>query len=127
MQSNELKKQIEYYLGDANLEGDDFFRGKIEADKDGYLEIKTLLNCNKLKKAGVKEVGLIAEAVTDSTEVEVSECKLKVRRTGNKALPERKGRTLRKRESKANAKDEKKANGTAELDESPAPLVIRDE
>ena len=120
---------MEYYLGDVNLERDDFFRDKIAADKDGFVDMKLFLNCNKIKQKGIKDVGLIAEAVTGSEEVELSECKTRIRRTDNKALPERKQRTLRKRESKANDKDEKKAGDKAatagEVEESPA--VIRDD
>lgn len=106
MQSNELKKQMEYYLGDSNLERDEFFREKIESDKDGYIDIKLFLNCNKIKQKGIKEISMIAEAVDGSEEVELSECKTRIRRKDNKKLPEKKVRTLRKRESKASEKAE---------------------
>jgi hypothetical protein len=35
----EIKKQMEYYLSDGNLAKDDFFRGKIESNKTGYIQI----------------------------------------------------------------------------------------
>jgi len=39
MQKQELKKQMEYYMGDKNLARDDFFRDKIKANKNGYITL----------------------------------------------------------------------------------------
>lgn len=101
-----IKKQIEYYLSDANLTRDRFFREQIETDKEGWVAIAHFLNCNKVKQMGVK-ADRIADSCGDSAEVEVSDDKTKIRRKGNKALPEKS--TERKRDAKAN----EKANGAA--------------
>lgn len=56
MSNLEIKKQIEYYLGDENLAKDDFFRDLIlKNQKTGYINISVFLNCNKIKKLSVGE------------------------------------------------------------------------
>ena len=97
---------MEYYLGDANLAKDDFFRDKIKSNKEGYIELAVFLNCNNIKKMKI-DTGKIAEAITDSTDVELSKDKKMVRRTGNKELPAQTG-SLKKRETKAKVKEEEK-------------------
>ena len=98
-------------MGDTNLARDDFFRGKIEDDKDGYVDLKCFLNCNNVKKMGVDSAGLLAETLEKSTILELNAGKDKVRRVGNKALPEY---TKRKREVKAQQKDLKKTDSKEE-------------
>ena len=47
----DIKKQMEYYLGDLNLSKDDFFRDKILEDKaDGYVNLEVFQKCNAIKK-----------------------------------------------------------------------------
>ena len=55
-------------------------------NKEGWVNIAHFLNCNKVKalKVGAEE---IAEACADSTEIDVSEDKLTIRRKDNLALP----------------------------------------
>ena len=53
MTDAEIKKQVEYYMGDLNLSKDDFFRTQIKSNKDGYLNFECILKCNKVKKMGV--------------------------------------------------------------------------
>jgi len=53
MSNADIKKQVEYYLGDANLAVDDFFRDIISQNKDGFLDLGVILKCNKVKKLGV--------------------------------------------------------------------------
>ena len=53
MTDAEVKKQVEYYLSDINLQKDDFFRTQIKSNKDGYLNLECILKCNKVKKMGV--------------------------------------------------------------------------
>ena len=48
----EIKNQIEYYLSDANLEKDQFFHDKISSSEEGYLDLKYILKCNKIKNKG---------------------------------------------------------------------------
>jgi len=71
------RKQIEYYFSKANLKNDSFMND-IAKKNDGYVEIDTLMNFNKLKtifsKASIPEPEraiMIAECVKKSTKVEV--------------------------------------------------------
>ena len=70
----ELKKQIEYYLSDKNLTQDKFFNEKLREGKDGWMDLSLILNCNKIKSLKLKDANQeVAEAVKESSEVEVSE------------------------------------------------------
>jgi hypothetical protein len=101
----EIKKQMEYYLGDNNLAKDDFFRDKILEDKaNGYIDLSVFQKCNNIKKLAISDKD-IAEACADSTIVEISKDKKQIRRKDNKALPEKKG-SMKKRDAKASAKKE---------------------
>ena len=82
----EIKKQIEYYLGDKNLSTDDFFREKITASEAGYIDLKLFLNCNKIKTMGI-EIQEIVDACADSETVQISKDKKMIRRMKNKELP----------------------------------------
>jgi len=97
-----IKKQIEYYMSDANLSRDRFFREQIQTDKEGWIDIAHFLNCNKVKQMGLSSEQ-ISTACADSTAVDVNAEKTKVRRNGNLALPEL--NTDRKRDAKAASKD----------------------
>ena len=92
------------------------------------MNLKHFLNCNKIKAKGIKDIAVIAEAIADCADLELSDDKKSVRRAGNKALPEKKG-SMRKRESKASAKEEHKQS-TIEKKEAAAepetPAVVRD-
>ena len=70
--SADLRKQIEYYLGDTNLAKDDFFRDLISGGKDGYVDIAAFLKCNKVKKMNAS-TQMIAEAVASSELLELNE------------------------------------------------------
>ena len=108
-----LQKQIEFYLSDANLARDKFFREQIQTDKEGWVAIAHFLNCNKIKASGHTAEDCVAACAT-STLVEAEKTKKAIRRMGNKALPEKS--EMRKRDSKA---DEKKADaGQDEVDEN---------
>ena len=83
---NEVKGQIEYYLSDDNLEGDKFFHDIISKDKDGYLDLEYILQCNKVKKNKWTKEQII-ESLKESEKVELNEAKTKIRRKDNKVLP----------------------------------------
>ena len=90
-------------MSDKNLSKDDFFRKLIAEDKKtGYIKLEVFQNCNAIKKLKVS-LKEIAEACKGSKEIEFSKDNTKVRRIGNKALPEQTG-SLKKRESKAASK-----------------------
>jgi len=46
------------------------------------------LNCNKIKKLGVNKVEDLASLMADSKHLELDSGKTKIRRKGNKAVPE---------------------------------------
>jgi len=128
MSIEEIKKQVEYYLGDLNLSKDEFFRDMISSNKDGYMDISSVLKCNKIKHLGVNKPAQIVAALKDSQSVEVSKDGLKIRRTGNASLPAKVDVPLKKRDAKA---EEKKVatNGEAAKEEEAAEVapVERDE
>ena len=121
-----LRVQIEYYLSDANLSRDKFFRDQIITDKEGWVSIGHFLNCNKVKTLKVTQEQ-IAEACQGSEELDVHEGNTKVRRKGNKAMPEKQER---KRDAKAADKQEaamakqNKAPAEDEYDEDGKVILV---
>ena len=83
----EIRKQIEYYLSDMNLETDEFFYKVISNEKEGYLDLEYIMQCNKVKKAGWNK-NMIIDSIKDSELIELNDQKTKIRRKGNKPLPE---------------------------------------
>jgi hypothetical protein len=80
-----LRCQVEYYLSDDNLQKDKFFHEKMSGDSQGYLDIDFILNCNKIKKVNATKEEII-NACKLSSQLELSG--ERVRRSGNKPLPE---------------------------------------
>ena len=85
-EKDDIKNQIEYYLSDKNLEGDQFFNDLISKDKDGYLDLEYILQCNLIKKNKWTKEQII-ESLKNSENVEINENKTRIRRKGNKPLP----------------------------------------
>ncbi|CAN7999327.1 unnamed protein product [Ixodes pacificus] len=79
-------KQIEYYFGDFNLPRDKFLREKVKLD-EGWVPIETLLTFNRLKSL-TEDESKVADAVRQSSLLEVSDDGKKVRRSPDKPLPE---------------------------------------
>jgi hypothetical protein len=126
----EIKKQVEFYLSDANLAKDKFFNNKIKEDAEGWLPIACLLNCNKIKTMKVKSASIV-EALKTSEEVEVHKDGNQVRRKGNKSVPAL-GAAPKKRDDKAAAKEESKEeeeeevnNGFLMEEDFNSPHVVR--
>ena len=87
MASNEeIQKEIENYLGDANLAKDDFFRKKINEGGAGYVKLDVFLNRKNIKKMKIN-IKKLRLACKGSDEVELSKDGESVRRKGNKELP----------------------------------------
>merc|ERR1719333_1763664 len=76
-----IKKQIEYYFSDQNLKGDKFFHEKISADPEGWLEMKLIQSCNKIKAFGVPDDVLLDALKESSLETKTGEAGNFVRRT----------------------------------------------
>ena len=111
----ETIKQMEYYLGDANLAKDEFFREKIESGTGGYIDLALFQKCNNIKKMNLTNED-IATACKESKVLELSEDAKQIRRVDNKALPE-KVAFIKKRDAKTATKKE----------ESKVEEVIHDE
>ena len=79
------------------------------------MDLSNVMNCNKIKSLNIKAED-IAAAVKDSTEVEVSEDLKQIRRKGAKAVPALTAKGDRKRDAKAQGKEEDK-NGAEENEE----------
>jgi hypothetical protein len=110
-----MKIQIEYYLSDENLEKDRFFHENISKDPEGFLEIDVLLNCNNLKKlAATKED--IVEAIRMSTILEMNNEKTRLRRVGNKKLPELKLLQNKRKASDADKDEKEEADDDNNMD-----------
>ncbi|XP_050541005.1 la-related protein 7 [Daktulosphaira vitifoliae] len=73
----ELKKQIEFYLSDANLRKDRYFGHLIQINN--YISIDTFLNCNKIKKITTNPDDIV-KALETSHMLTVSKCKTKILR-----------------------------------------------
>lgn len=109
-----LKVQIEYYLSDENLQHDKFFHDKITSDErvrltiyfEGYVDIDSLLNCNKIKTSGATKEQII-EATEQSPLLELSDSKNNIRRKDNKALPELKLLNKKRKSDKAEESGDK--------------------
>ncbi|CAO1363892.1 unnamed protein product [Diamesa tonsa] len=77
-----LKKQMEFYLGDANLQKDRFLSKLIQ--EDSFIPIETFLSFNKIKQMldphGVNDPIDIVKAIANSELLELSEDNKSVRR-----------------------------------------------
>lgn len=80
-----VKKQVEYYLSDDNLNHDKFFHDVISKSEGGWLDMALVLSCNKMKAMRATKEDVLG-ALKDS-KVEVREEPLAVRRPGNAPLP----------------------------------------
>lgn len=63
-----VKKQIEYYFSEANLEGDFFMRRKM--DKEGYLPISLVASFQRVQSL-TNNIDLIIQALKNSAELEL--------------------------------------------------------
>ena len=83
----DIKNQIEYYLGDENLKKDEFFHQLISSSPDGYIDLKYILKCNKIKKKGWTKDDL-KKGIELSDFIELDKTGDKIRRKNNLKLPE---------------------------------------
>ena len=109
----DIKNQIEYYFSDKNLEGDKFFHDLISKDKEGYLDLEYILQCNIIKKNKWTK-DQILESIKESEKIEANTDKTKIRRKDNKPLPPLDENKLlnrkREREKENKNKNKKKEN-----------------
>lgn len=87
IKTEDIRTQVEYYLGDNNLKRDEFFYNKVLENDHGWVDITHFLACNKIKNMGITKESIV-EAVKGSTEIEADPTGEKLRRKDNKLLPE---------------------------------------
>ncbi|XP_031440573.1 la-related protein 7 isoform X1 [Clupea harengus] len=75
----DVKKQVDFWFGDANLHKDRFLKQLITESRDGYVDISVLPTFNRMKKLTTDEK-LIARALKNSSTVEVNLEGTKIRR-----------------------------------------------
>ncbi|XP_025199852.1 la-related protein 7 [Melanaphis sacchari] len=73
----DLKKQMEFYLSDANLRKDRYFGNLMQTSQ--CISINTFLNCNKIKSLTQNPEDII-KALESSNVLSVSDCKTKIYR-----------------------------------------------
>ncbi|XP_056156476.1 la-related protein 7 [Lampris incognitus] len=76
---SDVKKQVEFWFGDVNLNKNRFLRQLIDEAQDGYVDISVLTNFNRMKSL-TTDVKLIARALKNSSLVEVNLEGTKIRR-----------------------------------------------
>ena len=55
-------EQLEFYLSDANLSHDGFFRAEMKRSPDASIGVDLLLRCNKLRDLGVTQTDILEAA-----------------------------------------------------------------
>nr|KAG5707754.1 hypothetical protein BaRGS_003329 [Batillaria attramentaria] len=75
-----VKKQMEFYFGDANINKDRFMKQFVDSSPDGYLPISLFLTFHKIQKLTDSQ-DVIARALQKSDLLKVSEDRTKVCRT----------------------------------------------
>jgi hypothetical protein len=116
-----LRVQLEYYLSDTNLANDEFFYNKISEDSEGFIEIGLFLNCNKVKKFNVTKEYLV-KAIKLSQELELNSSEDKIRRKGNKPLPELK--LLKKKQKRKESESESEEEQEKGENDSYDPIIL---
>jgi lupus La protein len=81
-----IVKQVEYYFGDINLPRDKFLQEEMKKD-NGWIELTTMLKCNRLAQL-TTDTEKIATALQPSELIDVSDDKLKIRRSPDAPLPD---------------------------------------
>eukprot|EP00928_Gymnodinium_smaydae_P068293 TRINITY_DN5138_c0_g2_i2.p1 TRINITY_DN5138_c0_g2~~TRINITY_DN5138_c0_g2_i2.p1 ORF type:complete len:289 (-),score=62.96 TRINITY_DN5138_c0_g2_i2:29-829(-) len=67
---SELRRQLEHYMSDGNLEQDPFFHEKICADPGGWVDACWFLECPKVVGMGIKSSDPIETALSSSEALE---------------------------------------------------------
>ncbi|RWS10778.1 la-related protein 1-like protein [Dinothrombium tinctorium] len=74
---NLIRLQVEYYFSEENLQRDFFLRRRM--DSEGYLPISLIASFQRVM-ALTQDISMLIDALKSSSEVELSECNLKVRK-----------------------------------------------
>ncbi|KAL7294630.1 hypothetical protein TKK_0011934 [Trichogramma kaykai] len=82
---SKIRKQVEFYFGDVNMQRDKFLIEQTGLD-EGWVPMTVMLNFKILASLS-KDVEIILKALEDSELIEISEDKKKIRRSLDKPLP----------------------------------------
>ncbi|XP_058808468.1 la protein homolog [Phymastichus coffea] len=80
-----LKKQVEFYFGDVNMQRDKFLIEQTKLD-EGWVPMSIMLNF-KLLASMSKDIDVILKALEESELIEISDDRKKIRRALDKPLP----------------------------------------
>lgn len=84
--NDKIRKQMEFYFGDANLSKDKFLRDLITNHKKGYVDLTIFLNFKKIKsfliseQDKVKQLFALSSAIETSNILSLNKAKTKVKR-----------------------------------------------
>lgn len=82
-----VRKLVEYYLSDENLQHDTFFQKKIAADTEGWIDLDIVMGCKKIQAMEITKDELWNSLRDSSLELRPESAGMAVRRTGNRPLP----------------------------------------
>ncbi|CEM14172.1 unnamed protein product [Vitrella brassicaformis CCMP3155] len=76
----EVRRQVEYYLSDQNLRQDKFFHEKISSANDGWLDMKLILECPRMKLLKATKENVLEALKGSHLEIKDNETGCAVRR-----------------------------------------------
>ena len=85
--NSKVREVIEKYLDDQGLRADKNLLELIHSNKQGWVDISFFMKRKKVSDTRLTEQ-YVANALKDSTYLEVSECEKKIRRKDNRPLPQ---------------------------------------
>eukprot|EP00929_Paragymnodinium_shiwhaense_P001817 TRINITY_DN102024_c0_g1_i1.p1 TRINITY_DN102024_c0_g1~~TRINITY_DN102024_c0_g1_i1.p1 ORF type:complete len:365 (+),score=62.35 TRINITY_DN102024_c0_g1_i1:76-1095(+) len=89
-----VRRQVEFYMSDENLEYDRFFHEKIADSPSGWLPMHLIVGCNRMRAMGATPLAVVQ--ALENSDVEVSAAGNAVRRPKNAGLPVLKARLSNK-------------------------------
>ncbi|XP_072050539.1 la-related protein 7-like isoform X2 [Amphiura filiformis] len=75
----DIRQQVEFYFGDANLRKDRFLKQEISQSEDRYVDVSIIASFNRMNVL-CPDPGLIPQALSTSDLLELSDDKTKIRR-----------------------------------------------
>ncbi|XP_050669380.1 la-related protein 6 [Leptidea sinapis] len=77
--ANRIMTQVEFYFSDANITKDAFLLKHVRRNKEGYVSLKLISSFKRVKHL-TKDWRVVAEALKNSTKLEINEAGTKLRR-----------------------------------------------
>lgn len=76
----EVRKQIEFYFGDANLRRDKFLNGEIAKNEEGWVQLQVICSFGKMKSMNATDVAAVAACLANSESLILNDDKTSIRR-----------------------------------------------